>query len=228
MAYPISSELEIGGTGVDPGKLTLSNGTNAVTVQASLSMPASYTMLLPTALGSTGESLTMTSGTETGWSTISTSGPEIWFVSEEQTSGTNGGILTVSTWNVRVLNTITQTPSAGTDVQLAVAPAGANQILIQPGDYFIFGAVPCLATNQCKSALWNETAGTYAILGNNTYSGFNSMCKSNILGVITFAVQTVLSIRTYVSLGGSVINGGQSTGAYPYNEIYSKVYIQKI
>jgi hypothetical protein len=82
MAYPISSELEIEGDGIDPGKLTLTDGTNAVTVQASLSMPASYTMLLPTALGSTGDALTMTSGTETGWAPISTADTEIWFVSE--------------------------------------------------------------------------------------------------------------------------------------------------
>lgn len=230
MAYPISGELKIEGTPLDPGKLTLSDGTNAVTVQSSLSMPASYTMLLPTTLGATGESLTMISGTETGWGTISTGGPEIWIISEEQPSGTNGGILLLGVWNNRVLNTITSSPSAGTDVQLAVAPAGANEILIQPGDYFVFGAVPTASTNQTKSALWNETAGVYSILGNSTYTNNFSFInsKSIIIGTVTFAVQTVLSIKTYSTILTSGVGGGRPTGAWPTNEIYSKLYIQKI
>ena len=138
--------------------------------------------------------------------------------------------MSASTWNVRILNTLTKTPLASTDVQLAVAPASTNQILIQPGNYFVFGAVPTASINETKSALWNESTGTYSILGSNTYTATSSIInsKSIILGTITFSVQTILSVRTYSTLLTTSVGGGQSTGAYPYNEIYTKLYIQKI
>ena len=229
MSYPISSELEIEGTGAAPGKATLSNGTNAITMQASTSLAASYTMLLPTTLGAVGESLTMTSATETGWASV---GPpagsgDIWFISDIKSTGTQGGSLTAGTWNNRVLNTISSTPGASTDVQLAVAPAGTNEILIQPGNYFIYGVVLSYRTDQCKAALWNVTAGNYAILGNSA-SVRSVNIPSYIIGPITFGIQTVLSVRIWPTSTPTVADNGRAMGIAPFSEMYTKVYIQKI
>ena len=229
MSYPISSELEIEGTGGDPGKATLSNGTNTVTMQASTTLAASYTMLLPTTLGTVGQSLTMTSGTETGWASITPGGGagDIWFLGDVRSTGTHGGTASAGTWNNRTLNTISSTPGASTDVQLAVAPAGANQILIQPGDYFVYGIVITYRTGLTKAALRNITAGTDAIVGTSVVTDRNNN-GSCIVGIVTFGVQTVLSVRMWPTASASVADNGRATGIAPFSELYTKVYIQKL
>lgn len=225
MAYPLSNELEVEGDPSEPGKVTLSNGTNAVTLQASGSMAASYDFTLPPTLGAVGESLMMVSPTTIGWDTPSSAASEIWIISDIRPTGTNGGT-SVAVWNDRVLNTITSSPTAGTDVQLAVSPASTNEILIQAGSYYVYAETLAYNVSAFKSALWNVTTGTYAILGQSSRTNTTNM-SSAILGAVTFASQTVLSIRTYVTVSVANNGLGRSTGL-TFDETYIKVYIQKL
>lgn len=226
MAYQISRELGIRGDPVEPGKVTFSNGTDTVTLQASDSMSATYDFTLPTALGAVGDSLVMTSATATGWTTL-TADIELWVISDVKTTGTDGAIPVQDVWNVRELNTITSSAVAGIDVQLAVAPAGANEILIQPGSYYFYVESLGYQLGSFKSALWNETAATYAILGVSLETTSNNR-TSTIQGPATFASQTVLSIRTYPTMVVGTSRLALATGIAPFDEIYTKVYIRKL
>ena len=231
MAYLISEELEVEGDPTEPGKITVNRSGNSITLQGSTTMSSSYSMILPPALGALDESLIMASPTVTGWGTIPATGQSIWFISEEQPSGTSSGTFTASVWNTRILNTITQTPAAGTDVQLAVAPALANQILVQPGTYFMFCIIPASTSDAVKGAIWNETAGSYLALSNGIFTISSGAFSTTVgqcfvIATATFASATVLSARMYPINPTGVNSGGPSTGSGA-NEIYTKLYIQK-
>lgn len=231
MAYLITDELEVEGDPAEPGKITVNRSGNSITLQGSTTMSSSYSMILPPALGALDESLIMASPTETGWGTIPATGQLIWFISEEQPSGTLGGALTAAVWNTRTLNTITQTPSAGVDVQLAVAPALANQILVQPGTYFMFCIIPTSISAAVKGAIWNETAGSYLALSNGVFTLPNvsfsiTVGQCFVITTATFVSTTVLSAKMYPINPTGVYAGGPAAGSGA-NEIYTKLYIQK-
>lgn len=228
MAYPISNELEIEGDLSEPGKVTLSNGTDAVTLQASTTLAASYDFTLPDALGAVGEHLVMTSPTVIGWGPLlPIPAKEIWILSDPRSAGVSGGNSTASVWNNRILNTIIGSPTASTDVQLAVAPAGANEILIQPGSYYFYIESIAYNAGNFKSALWNVTTGTYAILGQSSRASLTNV-TSTVMGTVTFTSQTVLSVRTYMAVGTLSFGLGRSVNLASLDEIYTKVYIQKL
>lgn len=227
-AYPISSEAIVEGSGAAPGQIVLSDSANDVSIQCSAAIASSYTFRLPSALGSIGTVFAMLNATDTGWITAGAGGKAIWVMTDEKSSGTNGGSLTTSTWITRVLNTIVQSPSAGTDVQLAVAPAGTNQILVQPGTYIVLGYSPTLSTNEYKIALWNDDSSSITITGTSERNSGNLSSQSYILGFMTIGVQTVMSVKIYVLAGSGTTMGGTATGAPSIPEIYTRLSLYKL
>ena len=229
-AYPITDTAAIEGVSLNPGKMSLTDGTFSTTVRPN-DATTTYDLLLPPAAGSAGQVLTMTSATETGWTTPSTSNRQIWIIQENEPSGTNGGGF-ASSPTTRVLNTITSSPSAGTDVQLAVAPAGTNQILVQPGNYFIYIKLPFSVSSTGSSftaVLWNDTTSSVELSGTSGYVSTSSQISSFIIETINVAVQTVFSIRIYIGTPSSVvINGGRPTGAPLTDEVYTILYFEKL
>ena len=228
MAYPVTLEAIVEGTGLAPGQIDLSDTVDTVSVQCSTTISSSYTFRLPSALGSIGTVFAMLNATDTGWITAGAGGKSIWVITDEKTSGTAGGSIATSTWVTRTLNTIVQSPSAGTDVQLAVAPAGANQILVQPGTYVVLSYSPTLSTNEYKIALWNDDSASIVITGTSERSQFNLSSQSYILGFMTVAIQTVMSIKIYVLGGSGTSMGGTATGAPSIPEIYTRLSLYKL
>lgn len=225
-AYPITDVVEVAGAVLDAGKISLTDGTFSTTIRPSDST-TTYDLPLPPSTGTTGQVLTMTSPTETGWVTVGGSSTEIWIIEDRRASGTDGGSLS-GTWGPRILNTITSSPSAGTDVQLAVAPAGANQLLIQPGDYFVFGRVPLGTNDSHKGALWNEGIGGVEVLGTSEQCNFNTVTSSYVIGMFNVVSQTVFSVKTHTWYGSGVNMGGFPVGVPSNDEVYTLLYIEKV
>lgn len=231
MAYPITSEVIIEGDGTDPGKVELSDSTELVGIQCPTTISSSYSFRLPSSLGATGSVFSMLNSTDTGW-VLSIQNVEVWMFTDEKTSGTDGGTFALTTWVTRELNTVSQSPSAGTDVQLAVSPAGANQLLVQPGTYMVFGYSPSLR-GSFKTALWNDDTSNILIVGTSEgVSPFaSSLCSpdSYVIGVITVAIQTVMSYRMYSQSSTSGTDlGGFATGIPSVPEIYTRISFYKL
>lgn len=220
-SYPISLETIVEGDGVNPGKFDLTDGTNTVVIQCPTTISSSYTFRLPPSLGAIGTALGMINSTDTDWATVSV-GSNIWLFTDEKPSGTDGGTFASAAWLPRDLNTTTLSPSAGTDVQLAVAPAGANQLLIQPGTYFVFGFTQMNNNSQFKSALWDDDASSILIIGTSERNVANTGCDSYVIGFITITVQTVLSYRIHVA-PSDPLNGGKAVGILGVPEIYTQL-----
>ena len=225
-SYPITDVVEVEGAVLDAGKVSLTDGTFSTTIRPN-DATTTYDLPLPPQAGTTGQILTMTSPTVTDWVTIGGGSTEIWIIEDRRASGTNGGSL-AGTWAPRILNTITTSPSASTDVQLAVAPAGANQLLIQSGDYFIFGRVPLGRNGAHKGALWNEGIGDVEVLGTTEQCDFNTVTSSYVIGTFNVASQTVFSVRTHVWFGSGVNMGGFPVGVPSNDEVYTLIYIEKV
>lgn len=229
-AYPITESVAIEGVTLDPGKLSLTDGTFSTTIRPD-NATTSYDLLLPPQAGTTSQALVMSSATETDWISPGGGGKQIWIVSDTKSSGTNGAPLTASP-STRDLNTITNSPTAGTDVQLAVSPAGTNQLLIQPGDYFVYGKVPLLrngsGTVNFKAIFWNEDTASAEIQGTSAVNSNRMQMSSYFFDTITLAVQTVFSVQTYQSSTASTVIEGYATGIAGVPEIYGMVYIEKL
>lgn len=229
-AYPITSVVEIEGVSLDPGKLSLTDGTFSTTIRPD-DATTSYDLLLPPQAGTVGQALVMSSATETDWETAPENPKQIWVITDTETSGTNGRAYTISP-DIRDLNTITGSPTAGTDVQLAVAPAGANEILIQPGDYIVYGKVPLVRDSSgnilFKAVFWNQTTSSVQITGTSGISADTVQTSSYFFSNITLAVQTVFSVRLYQNSPAVTSLGGYATNIAGVSEVYSLLYIEKI
>ena len=221
MAYPLSTEAIVEGNGANPGKIELTDGTEIVGLQCPTTVSSSYTIRLPPTLGITGTIFGLINSVDTDWITAST-GNKIWVFTDEKTSGTSGGSLPTGTWVTRDLNTSTLSPDADTSIQLAVSPASTNQLLIQPGTYFVFGFTEVYFTSASKSALWDDDASSILIVGTSEGSTGNESVNSYVIGIITIAVQTVLSYRNYIASSSSV-TGGTATGIPSVPEIYTRL-----
>ena len=155
----------------------------------------------------------------------------MWVIQCNEPSGTQGGAFTASP-TTRILNTITTSPAAGTDVQLAVAPASTNQILVQPGNYFVYIRAPLGITNDPSThitVLWNNTTSTAELSGTSGYTTFNTQSWSIIIASITVGVQTIFSVRTYIdTIDPNAVNGGRAVGVAGVDEVYTILYIEKL
>lgn len=230
--YPITSTVSLEGVSLDPGKLSLTDGTFSTSIRPD-DATTSYDLLLPPQAGTVGQTLTMSSATETDWVTPPLI-KQIWIIEDIKSSGTNGGVISSSP-QTRDLNTITSSPAASTDVQLAVAPAGANQLLIEPGEYFVYcksplGAPDVFSTNsRYVVVLWNDSTSSAVLTSTSANTDRNMQTSSYIMGTINVAVQNIFSIRIYsTNIIADTVRCGRATGIAGADELYSAVYIEKL
>ena len=225
--FPISEGLEIEGTITSPGKVDLTDSTNYVTIQAPVGMTSSYTLTLPLTLGTTGNVFTMISSSASGWANIGEYS-KIWTISDEKPAGVGGGTLPTASWVIRTLNVIVPSTYADSSVQLAVAPAGTNELLIQPGKYKIYAVVPAYNVRGHRGTLANLDTLTDIVLGTSTWTR-NATNVSIIEGIFTLALQTRVAVLSYASIPpGNINDGGRAAGVPSINELYTKVIIEQI
>lgn len=236
-SFPISSTVEIVGTGIAPGQVNFSDGTNSVEVKAPTTLTGTVNFTLPDADGTANQVLTWpTSGSTTVWADKGGSGggnTDIWFIKDEKTSGTDGGTFSSGAWQTRVLNTINKPSGTGTQVQLAVAPAGANQLRIEDGLYRIVSRAPAFAVFSHTSRLQNVTDAVTEIVGSVSTS------QVVILGDVSVSISVIDDV--FVVSGGPKIyeiqhrcdttNTGDGFGVaagFGVSEVYTQVTIERL
>ena len=144
-------------------------------------------------------------------------------IQDQKASGTAGGTAVVTSWNIRVLNTVVMNTLAGNS-----SPLSGNIITLLAGTYdFLFDA-PLKAVGLCQNRIWNITDAVAAV----TAPGFSTStatvdCFSvpgsgriTIASTKTFRLESYCtSARATDGLGGAVSLG---------TEIYGNVFIWRV
>ena len=68
-SFPLTSPVEIIGTGVTPGQIDVSDGTNTVQIKAPTGLSSNVDFTLPSTVGTTGQFLQRSGPTSSGWAT---------------------------------------------------------------------------------------------------------------------------------------------------------------
>lgn len=231
--YPASDVVSIIGTPGNPGRITFADaGGDALTVQAAVGT-GTYTIELPASPGVAGEVLQLTSPTQLSWVPSPSSTTSFWFLSDVKSTGTDGGTSSLNTWLTRDLNTI-ESSGGSTDVQLAVAPAGANQILVQPGEYAFEAIVPFKGASDVKTRLQDITNGTTLINGMSSFASNEAGEEWSVISVIfediVIVAPTVLEVQYNQANNGSTSSDTQgiATGVVGKQEVYTNVRIFRV
>lgn len=230
-AYPVFQFLQVRGTNPNPGRVELSDGTDAVTIQAS-SATTNHTLNLPDSPGVSGDFLVLLDSSNSRWATPQTIW--IWDISSERAPGVSGGTLFMDTWTTVPVNTLNKPAGVGTDVQLAVAPAGANQILLQPGEYKYFSITPAVFTGRVTIRLQDVTNTTTLLEGASAFGdGRSSIYGQGELymsGTITVASQIVVQLEARRIGGTSSDNnlGFPILFASEIPEVYTQIQFLRV
>lgn len=209
---------------------TITDSTNNVTARALFSNSGANTVSAFTAANPTsGQVLTATSATTATWQTpVVGANTNTWVISDVKAAGTNGGTFTQGAWRIRDLNTLSKPSGAGTEVQLAVAPASANQLRIEDGTYWVYGEVPGDGVDEHKARLRNITDGTTEINGTSIDTRTNRTCPSTLMGyLVVSSGPKVYEIQhqcvdTRVNVGFGVAAGFGTV------EVYTRINFVKI
>ena len=230
-AFPLTSPIEVEGTVPIPGTIYLSNGSAHVEVAAPSSLTGNVNFILPDSDGTANQVLKWpSSGTTLSWEDETITGnTNIWYIKDIKSSGTDGGSFTSGAWQTRTLNTLTKPTGTGTEVQLAVAPAGTNQILIEDGSYRIESMAPALSVQDHQSRLRNITIGVTTLVGTSSTSFSNSASStSDIRGLFTVSSGPVIFEIQHRCSSSNTSDGFGAASGFGENEVYTQLYIEKI
>ena len=185
MAYIINSPQTVLGTGISPGQINFSDGTNAVQVKAPTTLAGNVNFVLPDAAGTTGQFLQWNASGNTQWVTGSSfPNTDVWYITDQKTTGTNGGTFTSGSWQTRNLNTLTKPSGTGTDITVS-----SNILSIATGTYKVLITAPGMRVSSHKSRLRNTTDGVTELVGSsaNIASSTTTGTVSVILGILVVA-----------------------------------------
>jgi len=173
----------------------------------------------------TGINVSSSGGTTTITNTGSSSNPQIAYVSDQKSSGTNGGTATSGSWQVRDLNTLTTANSPGW-----ITNNGTNNFTLTAGTYDIEASAPAYGVFQHQIKLFNTTSSSDAIIGTSeitinaaSINQSRSQLKGSLVLVGTASFQIQHQVNTTQSSNGF----GHQVG-FGVNEIYTQVKITKI
>lgn len=175
-----------------------------------------------------------------------------WAVSDVKPTGVvGGGYAPRKVWTRRDLNTITG--NIGLAVQLAAAPAGANQILVAIGSYWVSASAPAIRMGHHKIRFRNVTDGADALVGTSERSD-NTRYKKNKKGsssdgssgsgsgssiptggrsfaegvVVVTGAPKVFELQHYGTASRSTYGFGDSVGALGVPEVYAVLTLVRI
>ena len=132
---------------------------------------------------------------------------------DEKTSGTNGGTFAAGSWQIRDLNTITQSSSFIT--------LSSNEFTLSSGSYIMEFEVPAWEVNSHQSRLYNVSDSTIETYGTNAYGG----SPSKIYHYITINTTKTYRIEHRCGLSNAT-NGFGIAGSWG-PEIYTNGIITK-
>lgn len=136
-------------------------------------------------------------------------------VSDVKSSGTVGGAATTTTWTNRTLNT-TDTDTA------SISSLSGNQVTLPTGTYQVRIISPFTTVAAGQLRLYNVTASTVLLLGQNFYAIVASGGSANaqIVGQFTLGTSSALAVQYFVNGAASTGDLGNSVGTGS-NEVYT-------
>lgn len=148
--------------------------------------------------------------------------PEVLHVRQEETSGTQGGASTSSTWHTRILNTEVVNEIAG-------ASLATDQITLPAGTYRIRASAPAIDCDSSKAGLYNVTDAGFELIGNNVFSASTdtSGVMALVVGQFTIAGEKDFELRHWIQTGAGT-NGLGPTSTDAEIEVYADVWIERM
>jgi hypothetical protein len=210
---------------IDALTQSITGSTSGVITIQGQAVAGTYNFNLPTSSGTSGQVLTSGGGVSAPmtWTTVGGGGNRtVWIISDEKTSGTNGGTFTNGVFRTRTLNTITSS-QVNTAVTLS-----ANTITITPGTYYIEAIVPAYKVGNNLAQLFNSSNSITVAFGTNATSGTadNTTSHSFINTTITVTTTTNYIITHRCASTGTNTGFGIATGFGL--ETYTVVKIEEI
>ncbi len=173
--------------------------------------------------GSSGNVLTSNGGTSApSWQAPGAATIKMAIISEQQTSGTNGGTATNGV-QTRTLNTLV-------DPNSIVTSLSTNQFTLPAGTYYIDGAAPARSAGVHRAWVKNVTDSTVAIVGQSsqTVTGTAVATSGIFKGIVTIAGSKAFNIQHYVGTTEAVDGLGQAVSDGTNGEVYTLLMITKI
>ena len=184
--YSVGHSLCVATTGASFGAISISDvGGTDVSMTCTDQVTVDTTFTLPSTQGTEGQILTVAAGGEAAWADLSVPIVKAWVISDYKPYGIPSGTFTSGSWATRELNSIKSYSINDTSVQLAVAPAGTNQLLIADGTYMVTVYACATRVTRHKLRVQNITDGVTEIEGTSEYCNqTDGQSYSRAIGVL--------------------------------------------
>lgn len=142
-----------------------------------------------------------------GWNLSSQSGWD-YIVHNEQTSGTDGGDLTLGAWTDAVLNTVDTTAN-----RFGLAAPSSNQFTLPPGVWDIEWEISMMGCNEGQTRLYDNTGAAVLALGSVIRSSSSDSTNAWSKGFVraSLSVATTVSVQYQVTTTQATNGQGDAT-----------------
>lgn len=144
---------------------------------------------------------------------------------DKKSSGVDGGTFTSGAWQTRTLNVI------DTDEDSIVTSLSANRFKLAAGTYYVSCRAPAYNVGRHRSALYNVTSGSYALLSQSDYAWAGGASPASggvgfapLSGVIHTDGTDEYELRHRCQFSATTNGFGLASG-FGVDEIYSTVEI---
>lgn len=193
--------------------------TKALNLSVNAGATASTTMNLVAAQTGT---VTVTLPDRTGTIATFKEINDVWVLTDEKASGTDGGTLTLGAWRTRDLQTLRKPSGTGTEITLNNAGAGPG-IVATAGTYFFQFFSPSFRAGDVQLRLRNATDATTALVGQTFRSGdaaSNTAKMGLVDGIVTIASTKTFEVQQQGDLTQTANGMGMAAGIGA-NEVYT-------
>jgi len=139
-------------------------------------------------------------------------------LSDEKTSGTEGGASVSGSFETRDLNTEVDTDG--------IVSLSANQFTLQAGTYKVNWMAPAYFAIEHQSRLWNDTDSAVEILGANSRAPTSSGMVNNSIGFGRFTIADAKVFEVQHQVANSNANGHGRAASFG-TELYTQIEILK-
>lgn len=145
------------------------------------------------------------------------------YISDTKSTGTHGGTCSANSIDYRDLTTIDWDDTGVVSIQ---SFSNGSSFTIPAGTYTILVVEPFTVGGPGKCWLWNQTAGSIALMGSTWQA---SAQQGVIMGKFTISQTSEMSIANYQTAQTVSNTGfGQAANIGSYPEVYTQIHLQKL